>query len=411
MPISWLCLGDFNEILSNGEKMSGPPRPNTHMVDFRRAIEDSGLHDLGFNGPQFTWSNVRSINDFNCERLDRVLANNHWSQVFNVVNVEVLPRHCSDHNPLLVTLSTSQDIKWQKSKTFRFEAGWLKHKDHKDLIKHAWRINLNQTNKWRKLQSKLKGCRKTLQVWVRKQRNETAVQVQNKLAELQVLQAQDPPALFEEEAPVKAALNDLMAEEEMKWKQRAKVYWLREGDRNTQYFHMCANQRNRRNQIVEIKDMHGTQCTTQGHIEMGFIHYFQELFLARDALDVEPSVEALECKVTTEMNNRLLAEFTVEEITSSLNQMAPTKAPGPDGFSACFYQQNWGTIHGKVCNAILHFLNFSDMDVKINSTYVALVPKIVSPASVSDFRPISLCNVIYKLISKVLANRLKLVLP
>jgi endonuclease/exonuclease/phosphatase family metal-dependent hydrolase len=86
------------------EKLSGPPRPNTQMADFRRAIKDSGLHDLGFNGPQFTWSNDRSGNDFNCERLDRVLANNHWSRVFNVVNVEVLPRHCSDHNPLLVTL-------------------------------------------------------------------------------------------------------------------------------------------------------------------------------------------------------------------------------------------------------------------------------------------------------------------
>jgi hypothetical protein len=130
-----------------------------------------------------------------------------------------------------------------------------------------------------------------------------------------------------------------------------------------------------------------------------------------DALDMEPCVEALECKVTTEMNNRLLAKFTVEEITSALNQMAPTKAPGPHRFSACFYQHNWGTIHGEVCNAILHFLNYGDMDVKINSTYIALEPKIVSPTSVSDFRPISLFNVIYKLISKVLANRLKLVLP
>jgi len=114
--------------------------------------------------------------------------------------------------------------------------------------------------------------------------------------------------------------------------------------------------------------------------------------------------------VTTEMNQMLLAELTVEEITSALNQMAPTKALGPDDFSACFYQQNWDTIHGEVCNAILLFMNSCEMDEKINSTYIALVPKIVSPANVSDFRPISLCNVIYKLISKVLANRLKSVL-
>jgi len=410
-PMPWLCLGDFNEILSNGEKLSGPPRPYSQMASFQRALEDSGLNDLGFCGPQFTWCNDRSGEDFNCERLDRVLANHQWSQFFNVVNVEVLPRHCSDHNPLLVTLSRSQDIKWQKSRLFRFKAGWVKHKDHKELIKQAWGFYQNHPNKWKVLQSKLHGCRKTLQVWVRKQKPDTAVQVQNKLAELQALQAQDPPALSEEEAPVKAALNDLLAEEELKWKQRAKVSWLREGDRNTKYFHMCANQRKRKNQIVEIKDKQGNHCSSQRDIEQAFIHYFQELFLAGDAVDVEPSVEALECKVTPEMNQKLLAEFTVEEITKALNQMAPTKAPGPDGFSACFYQRNWSTIHGEVCKAILHFLNFGVLDEHINSTYIALVPKIGSPVSVTDFRPISLCNVIYKLISKVLANHLKSILP
>jgi hypothetical protein len=174
---------------------------------------------------------------------------------------------------------------------------------------------------------------------------------------------------------------------------------------------MCANQRKRKNQIVEIKDKHGSHCSSHRDIEQAFIHYFQELFQVGDAVDVEPSVEALECKVTPEMNQKLLAEFTVEEITKALNQMAPTKAPGPDGFSACFYQRNWSTIHGEVCKAILHFLNFGVLDEHINSTYIALVPKIGSPVSVSDFRPISLCNVIYKLISKVLANRLKSILP
>jgi len=139
---------------------------------------------------------------------------------------------------------------------------------------------------------------------------------------------------------------------------------------------MCANQRKRKNQIVEIKDKHGSHCSSHRDIEQAFIHYFQELFQVGDAVDVEPSVEALECKVTPEMNQMLLVEFTVEEITKALNQMAPTKAPGPDGFSACFYQQNWSTIHEEVCKAILHFLNFGVLDEHINSTYIALVPKI-----------------------------------
>jgi hypothetical protein len=58
-----------------------------------------------------------------------------------------------------------------------------------------------------------------------------------------------------------------------------------------------------------------------------------------------------------------------------------------------------------------HFLNIGVMDDSINNTYIALIPKTAKPSSVTEFRPISLCNVIYKLISKVLANKLKVVLP
>jgi hypothetical protein len=60
-PMPWLCLGDFNEILSNGEKLSGPPRPYAQMASFQRAPEDSGLNDMGFCGPQFTWCNVMCV--------------------------------------------------------------------------------------------------------------------------------------------------------------------------------------------------------------------------------------------------------------------------------------------------------------------------------------------------------------
>jgi hypothetical protein len=126
---------------------------------------------------------------------------------------------------------------------------------------------------------------------------------------------------------------------------------------------------------------------------------------------MEECLGATERRVTDEMNQGLLRVFTMEEIGVALNQMPPLKAPGPDGFSACFYQKNWAVMGEEVCGVILNFLNSGIMNKDLNSTYIALIPKVPNPSRVSEFRPISLCNVLYKIISKVLANRLKTVLP
>lgn len=84
--------------------------------------------------------------------------------------------------------------------------------------------------------------------------------------------------------------------------------------------------------------------------------------------------------------------------------MHPLKSPIADGFSACFYQNSWTMVQREVCEAVLGFLNHDIFDVDLNVTHIALIPKIKTPSKVTDYRPISLCNVMYKLISKVLAN-------
>jgi hypothetical protein len=126
---------------------------------------------------------------------------------------------------------------------------------------------------------------------------------------------------------------------------------------------------------------------------------------------VDQCIQAVDHKVSESMNESLLAEVTVEEISRALQQMSPLKAPSSISFSTCFYQQNWGLIHKEVCAAIIHFFNSGMLDPRINSTHIALIPKMSNPGSVSEFQSISLCNVIFKLLSKVLANRLKTVLP
>ena len=111
------------------------------------------------------------------------------------------------------------------------------------------------------------------------------------------------------------------------------------------------------------------------------------------------------------MNEELIRTFTMEEVVGALNQMGPFKAPGLDGFPVGFFQQNWEMMGSEVCSAVLDTLNFDIMPFHLNMTHIVLIPKIKDTLKVTDFRPISLYNVLYKLISKLLANHLKRVLP
>ena len=121
----------------------------------------------------------------------------------------------------------------------------------------------------------------------------------------------------------------------------------------------------------------------------------------------EECLSAVPHKVTPEMQEVLSSDFSVEEIKAALFQMGPTKAPKPVGMNALFYQNFWHVVSNNVVNVVLDFLNSSNMVPNVNYTNIVLIPKIKSLEKMSNFRPISLCNVIYKIISKVLANCLK----
>ena len=115
--------------------------------------------------------------------------------------------------------------------------------------------------------------------------------------------------------------------------------------------------------------------------------------------------------MTDDMNIELAAEFKECEIQEALSQMAPLKALGPDGMPPLFFQHFWGLVGKEITSSILCFLNSATLLEHINHTSLTLIPKVKNPELVSAFHPISLYNVVYKLFSKVLANRLKRILP
>ena len=115
--------------------------------------------------------------------------------------------------------------------------------------------------------------------------------------------------------------------------------------------------------------------------------------------------------MTDDTNESLIREFTNEEVVAALKQIHPNKAPRLDGMSVVFFQKYWSIVGNNVTNMVINVLNHNIPIPKLNKTNISLIPKINNPKRMMDFRPINLCNVVYKLISKTLDNRLKALLP
>lgn len=110
------------------------------------------------------------------------------------------------------------------------------------------------------------------------------------------------------------------------------------------------------------------------------------------------------------MGESLIKPFSVAEVETALFQMAPGKALGVDGFNAGFFQSHWELVKPCVIPAVLPFLNGGELPLKINKTLLVLIPKTNNHQELSQYRPISLCNVLYKICSKTMANRLQPIL-
>ena len=142
-------------------------------------------------------------------------------------------------------------------------------------------------------------------------------------------------------------------------------------------------------------------------IARAFVQFYENIFTVSTTSETKDCLEGLEGRVLKAMNAQLLRPFGDEEVDTYLAQMHHLKSPSLDGFSTCFYQKAWSIIRPEVCRAVIEFLNDNIFYDAVNATNIVLITKVRSPTKIIKYQPISLWNVIYKLVAKVLANRMK----
>lgn len=206
-------------------------------------------------------------------------------------------------------------------------------------------------------------------------------------------------------------INGLKDKEAKIWAQRAHVSWLKDGGRNTKFFHTKASQRRRRNYIYGLYDNNDRWCTQKQGIVDIVVDFYQSLFTSTKSNSFDEVLDEIPHLVTLDMNSQLTDTFTAVEVEEALTEMAPLKAPGPDRMPPLFYKSYWSLVGSDVIKAILHYLNTSSLPQSLCHSFITLISKVKNLEFISQYRPICLSNVLFKVFSKVLTNRLKYVLP
>lgn len=202
----------------------------------------------------------------------------------------------------------------------------------------------------------------------------------------------------------------MLLQNELYWKQRAKQHWLGEGDANTKFFHASASNRNRKNFITRLRNNEGVWVDWDSGLQSVIVEFYKQLFTSTPG-DMGPILSHVQQKVTDQQNQMLIAPFSAEEVRVALFSMHPDKSPGPDGLNPGFFQKYWDIVGSDVTTACLNCLNGDGLMPGCNRTNIILIPKKSVPERVADLRPISLSNVVDRIVCKAMANRLKLVLP
>ncbi|KAL5541681.1 hypothetical protein UlMin_009391 [Ulmus minor] len=255
------------------------------MNYFREAINYCGLADLGFRGPKFTWNRGKEA----ClvqERLDMMLGNSGWLDIFPNSLVHHLNLWGSDHRPLLVELLRADESSivgknWKRGR-FHFEDAWVDEVDCSNIIKDHWRsipaVNLDG------VANKLRMCATDLESWNLESFRRLKMQVRKAKAAFDRIDKNLPNHNWREHQSLEKTLDALRYKEERYWKQRSKDLWLKCGDNNSKFFHQKASACKLKNSITGLLDNNEKWCEEEEGMAHIIESYFKTLFSSSSSI-------------------------------------------------------------------------------------------------------------------------------
>ena len=403
----WLIAGDFNETRFPSERSSSCRETTRRSHGFNEWIDDLQLMEVEFSGALHTWARGNSTETRQSARLDRALCNVNWSMRFERAKMRHLPAIQSDHCPLFISPNGFVPLQ-ELHRPFKFQATWLTHENFQEFVREKWDSTTSLVPALDKLATELK-------VWNRDIFGNIFQQKKRLLARIagvqKALSTNKNHGLIKLETHLRRDLDEILEREEILWYQKSRIDWISNGDRNTSFFHLSTIGCRWRNNVVAIQDDLGDWIYDKEMVKNQFVTYFTTLFAEEGEADLTVVPQDVFPELAQQDWERLSKQFVPAEIEVVIQSMSALKAPGPDGFQALFYQKNWELISSSVYKMVLDVLQGKGMPSHLNDTFLALIPKVEHPEKVSQFRPIGLCNVGYKIITKTLVNRLKPILP
>ncbi|KAK9749818.1 hypothetical protein RND81_02G152700 [Saponaria officinalis] len=287
LQLSWLCLGDFNEILYSTE-MKGGTRLQWQMNNFRDAVDECGLQDLPYEGYEFTYDNGQEGEANRQSRLDRAMVSGGWTDLFPYAKLLHLDREGSDHAPIKVLLDGREERVERARKRFRFEQIWVGEDGCEEAVRKAW------ANDDENLLDSINHCARELQRWKGVSIGKIMRDLQKKRKRLKILNEGGRSAgEVKARRKVVKEIAELLRQEESFWRQRSRALWLKDGDKNTKFFHKKASQRKEKNHIGKLIDEQGRTVTDSRDIATCAVDYFKGLFTSSRPSDFEDLIEGV----------------------------------------------------------------------------------------------------------------------